>query len=185
MDNSSSQIQFVSSDSLKAQLPEKVATLPLDVSPQATLKPWLIGIITTYIPMEPHLVNLSMVKPVSKSLEKYFNKIISYSKDQILLTDQRFKFDGDNLLINNITYKEAGRYMCEAKQDIEKGSTDMRTIDVNVQRKSTFNALFKKLHVFLHIPNLQFENFQINHTQLKIIPFLRKNSTRLSKYLVK
>ncbi|XP_065224454.1 netrin receptor DCC-like [Planococcus citri] len=95
-------------------------------------------------------------------LNWYFNEVHSYgtSHSYKLIDGQTnshiFKLDGDNLLISNITYREAGRYRCEAIQDIEKGSTDRRTIDVNVEHKpypSKNHTIYeKKLHTYVEVP---------------------------------
>ncbi|XP_065223329.1 peroxidasin homolog isoform X2 [Planococcus citri] len=91
---------------------------------------------------------------------QYFNKThsdgTSYFKIIDDQTNSHFKLDGDNLLISNITYREAGRYRCEAIQDIEKGSTDRRTIDVNVEHKpypSKNHTIYeKKLNTLVEVP---------------------------------
>ncbi|XP_065225583.1 hemicentin-1-like [Planococcus citri] len=93
-------------------------------------------------------------------LNWYFNEVhsdgTSHSKLIDGQTNSHFKLDGDNLLVSNITYREAGRYMCEAIQDIEKGSTDRRTMDINVEHKpypSRNRTIYeKKLHTYVEVP---------------------------------
>lgn len=44
-------------------------------------------------------------------------------------------YDGDSLIIKNVTYQNAGKYICQARQSSIEGATRERAVSLQVFRK--------------------------------------------------
>ncbi|KAK7590804.1 hypothetical protein V9T40_002417 [Parthenolecanium corni] len=65
-------------------------------------------------------------------------EVLWYRHDKPVINETGISYDGDSLIIKNVTYQNAGKYICQARQSSIEGATRERAVSLQVFHKPYF-----------------------------------------------